>query len=242
MKRLKGFIYWLVTASPLASALGSILRFYPFDRLGPLTLPERIPAATVTGIASGAYEYSERYLIRRWLPGGFDVAELGASIGIVSREILAKLEPSRKLVAVEAMPALADLAEKNIDKRQPAQHWTVMQAAIAYGCKEVSFEKGTSHIAGRITQSDSGSLHLQTKTLTSILSEFGLVEYSLVMDIEGAEHEVIAHDIKALSGCQCLISELHGSQADKDTFCRVVTELGMTLVERKHSVVVFLRQ
>ena len=241
IKSSNGFIYWLVTASPLAAALGSVIRCFPFDRLGPLTLPETTPAETVTGIACGAYEYSERYLIRRWLPSQFDVVELGASIGIVSREILNKLEPRTKLVAVEAMPLLAEIAEKNIGKRQPVQQWSMIQAAIAYGCKDVSFETGASHIAGKIAAKGSGSLHLQTKALASILSEFGLVEYSLVMDIEGAEYEVLRHDSESLATCRCIIAELHGERTEKQFFCQHLENIGMKFMERKHSVVVFTR-
>jgi hypothetical protein len=42
MSLVKGFAYWLATASPLAGALGSVIRYRPFDGLGRLSLPHAI--------------------------------------------------------------------------------------------------------------------------------------------------------------------------------------------------------
>jgi FkbM family methyltransferase len=241
MSRLKGCIYWLLSASPLASALGKVLHYRPFDWLGPLELPEGISPKIVSGIAFGLYEYSERYLIRKWLPHDVNVVELGGSIGIVSREILRCIKPERSLIVVEAIPKLAKLVKKNVGSIYPTTCWQPIQAAVAYGCADVPFVTGSEHIAGRIGRDGKG-MRLRATTLSSIVQDFQLTDFSLVMDIEGAEHEVVRHDLSALARCQCVIAELHGEQTDKDAFCRKLQEIGLTLVERKHSVVAFLRK
>lgn len=240
MSRVKGFAYWLATSSPLASALGSAIRYRPFDAHGRLSVPHNISPKAVTAIACGAYEYSERYLIRKWLPQNLDVVELGASIGIISREILSRIEPQRRLFAVEALQQLVDLATVNIAVKFPSQRWQVKQGAIAYGCDAVAFARGSEHIAGRI--SGEGTDEIKATSVARICQDFGIGEYSLVMDIEGAEHEVLRHDLQSLERCRCVIVELHGEQAAKDTFCRTLQGVGMQIVERKHSVAVFLRK
>ena len=241
MSRLKGCVYWLLTASPLASALGKVLHYRPFDWLGTLELPEGTSPKTVSGIAFGVYEYSERYLIRKWLPHDINVVELGGSIGIVSREILHRIEPERSLIVVEAIPKLAELIKKNVGSLYPTTRWQLVQAAIAYGCNDVPFVAGSEHIAGRIGRDGKG-IKLRATTLSSILQDTQLTDFSLVMDIEGAEHEVLRHDLSALARCQCVIAELHGEQTDKDAFCQKLQQVDLTLVERKHSVVAFLRK
>lgn len=235
-----------MTDSWLAWVVGTTFFRYAFDRHGRLSVPPDASPHLVSGLIFEAYEYSERYLIRKWLPRNYSVVELGASIGVISREILYRIDAHERLIAVEAVPALVDLAQANIGRRNASSRWRILPAAIAYNTQEVAFHMGEEHVAGRVAipgrVAGEPCLKVQAKTLSDILSEFAVADYSLIMDIEGAEHEVIAHDRKALSGCRCLISELHGSQADKDTFCRIVTEFGLSLVERKHSVVAFLRQ
>jgi len=240
MSRMKGFAYWLATSSPLAGALGSTIRYRPFDRLGRLSLPHNVSPKVVAGIACGAYEYSERYLIRKWLPRNLDVVELGASIGIISREILTRIEPQARLIAIEALQQLVDFAKSNISIRYPSHRWQVAQGAIAYGCSKVAFASGVEHIAGRI--GSEGNQEIRATSLARILHDFRIGDYSLVMDIEGAEHEVLRHDLESLERCQCVIVELHGEQTAKDAFCTALQRIGMTLIERKHSVCAFLRK
>lgn len=245
MRWLRGRLYWLVTKSRLAWLVGTLSGRAVFDRNGRILTPDNCTPYTRCGIIFGAYEYSEKYLVRRWLPRDSDVIELGASIGVVSREILRCIGKSNKFVAVEAVPDLAALARANIGRLHQPKRWQILSAAIAYHCSEVSFTAGPEHVAGRVVADNNRhgeeTITVRTTTLSSILTEFGVSTYSLVMDIEGAEHEVISHDRAALDGCRCLIGELHGSEEEKDCFCRALNDIGMTMVERKHSVVAFLR-
>lgn len=246
MSAMRGFLYWLVTTSWFAWLAGLIFSKRPFDRYGTLSVPVNASPHLISGLVFEAYEYSERYLIRKWLPEHHSVIELGASIGVISREILHRIDPLQQLIAVEAVPTLASLAQDNIRSSNSSSRWKLLSAAIAYNAQEVSFFADREHIAGKVYRDqniNSGlCLKIQARTLQSVLSEFSLTDYSLIMDIEGAEHDVLSHDLEALAKCQCLISELHGSNEDKESFCRKLTEIGMTLVERKHSVVAFLRK
>jgi FkbM family methyltransferase len=137
------------------------------------------------------------------------------------------------------------LAELNIGFRHPTSRWRILCCAVAYTADEVYFNAGQEHVAGRIATTphgDGGPISkVQARTLSSILRQHSVGEYSLVIDVEGAEHELIAHDKEALSKCRCIIAELHGNSKDKQAFCEALTSIGMRIVEQKHSVVAFLR-
>ncbi len=58
----------------------------------------------VASVFWGFYESAEGRLIERHLSDQYDVVELGASIGVISSHIAAKLGRGRKLIAVEPNP------------------------------------------------------------------------------------------------------------------------------------------
>lgn len=245
MQCVRGFIYWLLTNSPFAFLVGTVFRKEVPCGSGYIVVPEDASPYTRSGIVFGAYEYSERFLIKKWLPSNLDVVELGSSIGIVSRDILTHITYPHRLISVEALEPLARLAEMNVARLHPRTRWHILPRAVAYNSQEVLFNAARNHVAGRIVSSGSdGCSHataVRAVTLANLIDQFALGDYSLVMDIEGAEHAVLTHDKSAIDRCQCLISELHGSERDKDMFCKTLTSLGMMLVERKHSVVAFVR-
>lgn len=147
--------YKALSDSWITALVGRCFSQHAFDKLGPVQTPTGCPASLSSGIIFGIYEYSERFLIRKHLPSDVDVVELGASIGVVSREILRRLHVSQRLIAVEALPKLAELARHNISTAHPGRHWLLVEAAIAYGTDRVSFDSGAEHICGRIATDSS---------------------------------------------------------------------------------------
>ena len=109
---VRGFVYWALTAGPIGAAVGTLLRHRAFDRLGPVAVPRGTKPGTIGGIVFGVYEYPERVLIERWLPADLPCIELGCSIGVISRVILAKLRADQALIGVEASKDLLELSRK----------------------------------------------------------------------------------------------------------------------------------
>lgn len=242
---LRACAYKALSESWLTTLVGRCFSERAFDKFGPVQTPPGCSNSLTSGIVFGIYEYSERFLIRRHLPSNLDVVELGASIGIVSREILRKLDASRRLIAVEALPALAKLARHNISAAYPGRDCQLVEAAIAYGTDRVSFDSGAEHISGRIAN-DPGlkgeaSTTVKAQSLSWILDHFSVGEFSLVMDIEGAEYALVANDSGSLKRCRCLIAELHGTVQQKEMLHATLVTAGMRLIEAKHSVVAYRR-
>jgi FkbM family methyltransferase len=242
---LRACAYKALSDSRLTTLVGRCFSEHAFDKFGLLQTPPGCSHSLTSGIVFGIYEYSERFLIRRHLLSNLDVVELGASIGIVSRQIMHQLDASRCLIAVEALPALAKLARRNISAAHPGRDYQLVEAAIAYGTKRVSFDSGAEHISARIAnepgQTDESSTVVKARRLLWILDHFNVGEFSLVMDIDGAEYALVAKDSGSLKRCRCLIAELHGTAQQKEMLHATLATTGLRLIETKHSVVAYRR-
>jgi len=239
----RGFVYWALTAGPVGVVVGRLMRHHAFDRHGPVAVPSGTKPDVIGGIVLGVYEYPERVLIERWLPPGADCIELGCSIGVISRVILHKLQTDHQLIAVEASVDLVGLAEKNVAAAGFSSRFRVIYGAVHYHGDHVIFEKHKEHIRGRIsTQQKTGGITVPCTTLSRVIESGSVGMYSLVMDIEGSEFDVITEDTESLVNCQAIIAEVHGDTKSKNDFIENIEELGFKLAEAKHSVFAFVRR
>jgi FkbM family methyltransferase len=239
---IRGFGYWLLTAGPVGITVGTLLRHRAFDRLGPISVPRGTKPDIIGGIAFGIYEYPERVLIERWLPTDADCIELGCSIGVISRIILQKLQTDYQLIAVEASADLVNLAEINIAAAGFSSRFKSVHSAVHYHGDHVIFEEHEEHIRGRVaTQEKAGGIAIPCTTLSRVLKNNFLGAYSLVMDIEGSEFDVITKDSESLVNCQAIIAEIHGDTKSKSDFVENIEGMGFKLAEIKHAVFAFVR-
>jgi FkbM family methyltransferase len=202
-------------------------------------LPDSASVAARKEITKGRYELPERTLVRRHLPPSLPVVELGGAYGIVSRVIGTRLAAGVSHVVVEANPALIDLCRENA-KAGPAHRPEIVTAAISYsGAPTVSFNvtPGThdSRLAGA---GEDGTVTVPAVTLSQLLSDHGLnVNYSLVVDIEGAEFDLFEHEAAALRDCAVAIVEVHpcvfaeNGRSEED-FLALVEARGFDVIER----------
>jgi FkbM family methyltransferase len=239
---IRGFVYWLLTSGPLGVVTGIILRCHSFDRLGRVTVPRKTKPNIIGAIVFGVYEYPERILIERWLPPSADCIELGCSIGVISRVILQKLQSDYHLVAVEASDDLVKLAQKNVAAAGFSNRFRTMHGAVHYQADHVIFEEHEEHIRGKVAaQEKMGGIAIPCTTLSRVIESNSLATYSLVMDIEGSEFDVITKDSDSLMNCQAIIVEIHGDEESKKGFVEKLEEAGFELAEVKHSVFAFVR-
>lgn len=239
---IRGFVYWLLTAGPVGVLAGTILGHRAFDRLGCVTVPRSTKPSTISAIVFGIYEYPERVLIERWLPPDLDCVELGCSIGIISRVILKKIHPDRKLAAVEASKDLLHLAVKNIASAGFSRRFNSTHGAVYYNGNDIIFEEHEDHIRGRVsTQAKRGGVAIPCTTLSRVIKNNFIGMYSLVMDIEGSEFDVITKDSESLANCQAIIAEVHGDTKSKNDLVKNIERMGFRLAEIKHSVFAFVR-
>ena len=194
---------------------------------------------------SGMYEAKEVGLIRRFIPPGADVLELGASLGVVSSFILGR-EP-RRLVSYEAVPEMASLARSVVAHNGRSGPWELVNAAV------VPRESATAEFHWHPDSTDAGSLSsaqglrrivVPGATLGQIVARHDLKPGTwMVMDIEGAEHDIIRDSSADLGGFAGIILEAHdhGGRRAGDVF-RDLESLGFVLLGRRGKVAAFGRQ
>jgi FkbM family methyltransferase len=211
---------------------------------------ERKFAKSRAAIFWNLYERAEVDQLRKYLRPDLDVIELGASLGVVSTQVLKILNPGKKLVSVEANPNLRDCLTRNINLNTNGQLAEVLSAAVSYDGEEIEIDIGLSNLTTSLSKSagsTGNSRRVKTITLKSILEKHSITDFQLVCDIEGAEIQIISNDAKSLQKCSLLIIELHETsfggidyspreivdKIQKETALRVINNDGMVYVFSK---------
>lgn len=154
------------------------------------------------------YESKEILFLNNYLRNDLPCIELGSSIGIVSSQIC-KLSTQKKIF-VEANPSLIKTIHSNLVLNQ-FDNFEIINAAIAYGeGTTVSFNFGDSNLTGNINQSKKEQVTVTKTSLKTILEQHPEInDFTLVMDIEGAELDLIEQEADSLINCKQIIAEFH---------------------------------
>ena len=90
----------------------------------------------------GIYESAEVRFVRQYLRSDLDVIELGASIGVVTTQILRKIESANKCIALEANPNLMETLKSNLQINNKAKNYHIINKAISYnGEDEITYQE-----------------------------------------------------------------------------------------------------
>lgn len=200
----------------------------------------RVPAETDPRIMAalfwGMYESAEIRFVHSHLVKDRTVVELGSSLGGVACEIARILPPGQKLVCVEANPHLVPWLEANLRANAPGKDISVSHAAIDYdGLELKSFVVGSNSLDSHLGETGQ-TVQVPCTTLSRLIEQHEISDYSLVCDIEGAEVAIFCEDARALGGCRQLIIELHDTSHRGKTYGRSemialierTTKLGLT--------------
>lgn len=179
------------------------------------------------------YESSEIRMIRRHLAGVDTVVELGASLGFGSAHILSMMAPHGRLIAVEANPVLVPALTERLTRHAGGRRFDVIHAAVAHGSPRVRMAESSATTGSHV--SDVG-VEVPAMSLGEVLDTCGVTgRFSLVADIEGAEHGLIDHDREALARCDRAIVEFHRMVVDGEVRTAadgLASFVGLGLAER----------
>lgn len=209
------------------------------------TIPDNATRAARKAMQNGLYEKHERDLIAKWVSSDIPAVELGASYGIVSTFLRRKISEDRKVVVVEANPALMPFCSGNVAALASKGETIFVNKALAYGeSRSVPFKVTAgvhdSHIA---TSGEDDVIMVPTTTLTSLLADHKIEgQYSLVCDIEGYEFDLLEQEGGVLENCAMLIVEAHpaifyGQNRSFGAFRRMVLAAGFEIVETSGTVI-----
>ena len=185
---------------------------------------DRVPANVVDLLLSDLYEEPERKALKKFLDPALPVVELGACIGVVSCLTNRRLRQPEKHVVVEANPALLPLIEQN--RARNDCHFEIVHAAVAHGAETITFKVDDNILASSLNGGEGQGVKVTTTTLARILEERGFERATLICDIEGAELQLVEHELKTLSErVVTIIMELHDRIVGEEPTQRMLSTL-----------------
>lgn len=198
-----------------------------------------VPRRNKSQLIQGRYERPERNAIKHYLPLDKPVIELGGSIGVVACMTNQLLHHPHDHVVVEANPNMVKTLEYNRHINQC--HFDIIRKAIAYDRDVVSFyESGFSSSIMAVSDKE---IQVPTIRLGDIVATKNWQIFSLICDIEGAEVDVIAHELELLANRVVMfIIELHPNMVGVATVEKMLTQLdsiGFEKVSQENDVYVF---
>ena len=157
------------------------------------------------------YEAAERGFIRHYLDPSLPVIELGGCLGVVSCITNHKLTNRNNHIVVEANPYAVPLLRENA-ARNNAQ-FKIINAAVAYGTTEVTLYVDPDFLGSSmaLTVRDRKAVVVPPVTLSELLRSIDSDACTLICDIEGAECDMVSHDLSLICTSVALILiETHG--------------------------------
>jgi FkbM family methyltransferase len=212
------------------------------------------PARSKASLFFRAYEGAELRFIRKYLKNDYDVVELGASFGVVSSQIASLLKDTdRRLICVEPNEHLIESLKTNLGLNGRFENCYVVNKIIDYENSETSttaFHPSEDILVSkkiRLENEAQNAVLIERTTLSEIIEEHEVARYSLIMDIEGAEIEIMLNDQDAFKQCTRIIVELHDTTfrgvdySIEDLIHIVQAKLNFKIVDGYGPVIVFER-
>lgn len=204
-----------------------------------------LPPALVAQVFWRLYEDDEIVFVRRYVRPAEWTIELGTSRGVVTSHLVELMGRDSSLVTVEADAELCGVVQGGLAGtcgRGTVHHYN---AAITgdHG-SSARFYRGHASETGSTMCVGQEGWDVPATTLSALKQRYGISEYDLVSDIEGAEaHFIVGNDRAALSGCRQMVIELHrccigGRWYEVDDLLEaLVSYHGFRLLERRGPVV-----
>jgi FkbM family methyltransferase len=209
----------------------------------------QIDSRTKAALFFHLYERAELTFIRKYVPVGATVLELGSSLGISTLHIARAVGPTGRVVAVEADPALHPITQRVMADNR-LENVELIAAAVSTEDAPVVFARGRDNRTGALdhrSDSTSEDQEVQGYRLSTLLARAGIDgPYVLISDVEGAEHSFIENDPGALSRCALAVLELHDLPSRNRTWSEARDALlrlhGFQLLDQRGPVAVVSRQ
>lgn len=185
----------------------------------------------------GSYESIERSLVDRYIPGNTDVIELGGGLGFISCILDQQITEERTHVVVEANEDLIPVLERTRSLNEAS--FVIEAAAYAPESNQTRFQKGSVVTAGKSVGSEAGET-VATTNLRTIRDKYDIDDFTLVVDIEGGEYDLVDNESDILSEhCSLVLAEIHDvTGRERADFVNRLRAASFEVIDVRHGVVV----
>lgn len=167
-------------------------------------------------MVDGWYERQEATLVRKHLPTDIDVIELGAGIGYISTVIDERLVEDRTHLAVEPHPSVVPVLEKT--RRLNDGSWITHEAAYHPSAEVVELTLSGDYWSASTGSPEFRTVRVPATSIADLCVSYDISRFALVLDVEGAEYELLLEELDLLVACCPLIIvefHEHGRMADE---------------------------
>jgi FkbM family methyltransferase len=214
--------------------LTDVIKYYPKGLKKRVSTPDGVKLAlnglhpvTIGRYRAGSTEKEEQALIES-IPENIPIVEIGAGVGYITT--LMSRQTNKTHVAIEPNPTVYPLLEKT--KELNNSNFEAIHAAYHPNDSTVSFP--TTKFFKTVTNDGSveGSATVKAMSLEDIVTEFGLADFHLHIDIEGSEELLLRREMDVLKKyCSSVSLEFHRQRltdADElfEKLCESFEEVG----------------
>ena len=179
-----------------------------------------LPKFVRSVIYKGSYEDAERELLKRIVRTGDIVLEIGGGIGFIGL-LAARLASPGRVVSFEANPKLQSVIKANyaLNTVQPELR---MQAVTIDGAP-VTFHTSANVVSSSLyaRSADQVAITVESVAMKTVIKE--IRPNVLVMDVEGAEIDLLASD--DFMSVRAILVELHPHIVGQDRISALLTSL-----------------
>ncbi|MFP8952155.1 FkbM family methyltransferase [Natrialbaceae archaeon A-arb3/5] len=195
--------------------------------------PDRVGSEIRQLLQAGYYEITEGELLWKYLPEDVDVIELGAGLGYISSLIDERLHHDRTHVALEPNPEITPWLRRT--KLLNKSEFDVENMAYSATSDTVQLSVRDEFWTGD-TVDDKGTT-VASDNLKNICDKYGVSLFSLVMDIESTEYDLLVSEMEFLEErCPFLLVEFHEMDPDRSSYHGELRNSDFDLIERSDSV------
>jgi FkbM family methyltransferase len=187
-------------------------------------------------IACDTYEAGEAKAIQKYVNYNSDVIELGACLGFISCLTNKILDKESTHIVVEPNPSLIPVLEQNRDINEC--DFEVYESAYNYNNPRINLTI-PDNIWGTSSHRDDGSsVTVDTINLETLVTDHNLSEFVLIVDIEGAEINLIENEIDLLEEyCELLIIEFHDEKETYEHLVESTNKARESLIESEFDMI-----
>lgn len=210
-----------------------------------------IDAGLIIALAEENYEADEIAAIDSFLDPSTDVIDIGSCIGFTACYTNKKLTDNATHVAVEPNKDLKSVLERNREINDCS--FEIEIAAYNTEASTVTLTVPDSLWGANLTREDGTGVTVPTADISSLIDVYELNTFSLIVDIEGAEIDLLQNELELLeSQCKFIIIEFHDDKEhhqfhaeeikdarqrlEQSTFERVSVEIGDVEVYRNENI------
>jgi FkbM family methyltransferase len=197
-------------------------------------------------LKKGAYEVSERKLLKQLLRPSDTVIELGGSIGILTA-IISKLIPEGRIVSVEASEKISRFSKSWLEEKSNVKVITGFGFPVFELAKKIkitNFDESLGSLGGtaEFLFNENADFDARIYDLKKIIDSFQLEPTILLVDIEGSERVLIEQKAKFPTSLRGIIIELHPHMYESSVLAKIIHSIqdeGFQLICQDSNVYMF---